>query len=278
MNFDLTIPEGYTLSGLTKVNVHMLNCSSWDTGALQTVVEWFFETLRNRGLSGVSTIEDRLMPVVVVFVDQKRSREAKRTHRRVWHNPLVEERSSHRAGDTVVVIALQHPMHLSEMGAVEKLIASAIQPGTMSKEMMTELIQVMQRGITSLQMWSRQADPSAFDIFEKVPTIQGHKTPKRKKPKALKQLLEVQDAKRLVRMGRARCYDAMREYSSARRHFRSALSKVHDGGRVDLQGHSKFVIEAEDAARERVDELQRYILELNQRITDLIAGGDDGQA
>lgn len=273
MKYDLSIGGGVPKHRGGAVPLHMLNCSSWGTDGLVTAVRWFSETMLANN-SGVYVPEgDADLPCVVVFVDQKRSSETKRGRR---INPLIEGRTSLRGGDSVVVIAIQHPAHLKEQGVVEQLVMQNEPLAPMNKDMMTELINVMQQCVGSLQLWARSAPTSQYDLLSTL-RIDANERPQRKKPKVLGQILSVQATKRAVRLARSRCFDASREYHSAQRHMTTAVRHCSADLHARLKEQHGVVRENNRLAGLLMDSMMADINDLNAQIVSLLNGGNDAK-
>lgn len=273
MKYDLTIEGGVPKHRGSAVPLHMLNCSSWSTAGLVTAVRWFSETMLANN-SGVYVPEgDADLPCVVVFVDQKRSSATKRGRR---INPLIEGRTSLRGGDSVVVIAIQHPAHLREQGVVEQLVMQNEPLTPMSKDMMTELINTMQHCVGSLQLWARSAPTGQYDLLSTL-RIDANEKPQRKKPKVLGQILTVQATKRAVRLARSRCFDALKEYTSAGRHMKTAVRHCPSDVQARLSAQLSLVQENGRLAGLLMDSTMEDIKNLNAQIVSLLNGGNDAQ-
>ena len=274
MKYDLIIEGGFPKHRGGAVPLHMINCSSWSTAGLETAVRWFSETMVANNNTGVYVPEEDVkLPCVVVFVDQKRAVSTKRG-RRV--NPLIEGRSAVRMGDAVVVIAIQHPAHVKEQSAVEQLVMQNEPLAPMSKDMMTELINVMQHCVGSLQLWARSAPTSQYALLSTL-RIDANEKPQRKKPKVLGQILTVQATKRAVRLARSRCFDALREYTSAGRHMKTAVRHCTPDVRARLSAQLSTVQENGRMAGLLMDSTMEDIRNLNAQIVSLLNGGNDGQ-
>lgn len=274
MNYDLTLANGLPARDDERGPLHMVNYSSWDTAGLLVLMRWFSQTMIENRARVYPPQGDEGLPCVVVFVDQKRSRTKKKYSR--YENPLVEGRTAIRMGDAVVVIALQHPAHLTEQGVVEQLVMQNEPLEPMSTDMMTELINVLQSCVGSLQLWVKSASTSQYGILS-VLCIGANEKPLRKKPKVLGQILAAQATKRAVRLARSRCYDATREYMSARRHMATAVRHCSSSQKATLSKQLESVASSSAAAAALMDTMMDDIKNLNAQIVSMLNGGNDAQ-